>query len=70
MMIDRRGFVAGAALIAIAPIRALSTPPPSLHAATMSSTLFMIDGWSVRRDDEATDQVWIRIGHGWRTAWR
>jgi len=68
-MIDRRAFVAGAALVAVAPIRGLSTPPSSLPAATMSSVVFAIDGWSAP-GDETADQVWIRIGHGWRTAWR
>ena len=29
----------------------------------------MISGWSVP-DDSNVDQVWMRIGHGWKTAWR
>jgi hypothetical protein len=70
MLIDRRAFVAGAAAVAAAPICELSAQPSSLRAATTSAVVFMIDGWSVQSDDETADQVWIRIGHGWRTAWR
>jgi hypothetical protein len=69
-MIDRRTFVAGAAVAVVAPfpdLRArLSSPPP----APTSPVVFMIDGWSVQNDDETADQVWIRIDRGWRTSWR
>jgi hypothetical protein len=70
MMIDRRTFVAGAALVAVAPIRGLSTPPSSLPAATVSPVVFVIDGWGVESDDEKVDGVRIRVNRGWRTAWR
>ena len=71
MMIDRRSFVGGAALAVIAP--ALPLLPPNITgpaAVEMISPALMIDGWSVQGDAGADNQVWIRVGHGWRTAWR
>jgi hypothetical protein len=71
MMVDRRSFVAGAGLAVIAP--ALPLLPPNLIAPTaveMISPALLIDGWSVQGDASADNQVWIRVGHGWRTAWR
>ena len=71
MMIDRRSFVGGAALAVIAP--ALPLLPPNLTrpaAVEMTSPALMIDGWSVQGDAGADNQVWIRVGHGWRTTWR
>jgi hypothetical protein len=70
MTIDRRAFVAGTALMVVAPIRGLAMQPSSSAAAAMRPVVFMIDGWSVGSDDDTVDQVWIRIGHGWRSAWR
>jgi hypothetical protein len=69
MMIDRRAFVAGS-LVALTPaLRVL----PSGVAAMASNGLqpvLMIDGWSRRDDSERDNQVWMRVGYGWRTAWR
>ena len=66
--IDRRAFVAGTTLVAFAPaiefLPALLSPP----AANASRLVFMIDGWSVPND--SADEVWIRVGRSWRTAWR
>ena len=30
----------------------------------------MIDGWSAQDDGDPDNQIWIKVGHGWRTAWR
>ena len=68
MMIDRRAFVAGTALVAIAPAIEFLPAPLSAPAANASRLLFMIDGWSVASD--SADEVWIRVGRSWRTAWR
>ena len=27
-------------------------------------------GWSRQDDTDPDDQVWLSVGHGWRTAWR
>ena len=70
MMIDRRTFVAGAALAVVAPFPDLPTQPSSPPAARPSHVVFAIDGWSVQEGGETADLVWIRIDRGWRAAWR
>ena len=69
MMIDRRAFVAGTALLAVAPASGCcrwTLPRTSLTRAPV----LMIDGWSAQDDGDPGNQIWIKVGHGWRTAWR
>jgi hypothetical protein len=69
-MIDRREFIAGTAVITVAPTLVLSrTQFPPVETAT-KPVAFMIEGWSVQDDSGTAEQVWIRVGHSWRTAWR
>jgi hypothetical protein len=70
MMIDRRAFVAGTAALAVAPACGLLPPDAAASVADVRSPVLMIDGWSVQDDSDPGDQVWIKVGHGWRTAWR
>jgi hypothetical protein len=70
MTIDRRAFVAGTALLAVAPACGLLQLDAAVNLADVRSPVLMIDGWSVQGDSDPGDQVWIKIGHGWRTAWR
>jgi hypothetical protein len=70
MMIDRRTFIVGTGLAAVMPTSALSLMQLPSDAPTPSGVVFMIDGWSVPSETGPDDQVWVRIGHGWRTAWR
>ena len=78
MMIDRRGFLVSMALATVAPVLgALRTRPKPIAttqatsvATDLSSTAFMIDGWSTQDDSAIGDQIWIRIDRSWRTAWR
>jgi hypothetical protein len=70
MLIDRRVFVAGAAMAAVMPIPKLPAQPSPPTVATMGSAAFFIDGWSKPVNETIVDQVWIRIGPGWRTSWR
>jgi hypothetical protein len=75
MTIDRRAFVAGTALVVIAPafglLPAEAAPSvPSPNAPSVSRVVFMIVGWSAHDESTEDNQVWIRIGHSWRTAWR
>jgi hypothetical protein len=70
MMINRRAVVAGVALTAIAPILDSSAQQPSAPASGANRVVFRIEGWSRHDADVTADEVWIRIGHGWRTAWR
>jgi len=69
MMIDRRAFVAGTALVAVAPAIRLM---PLDAAASVADTapVLMIDGWSAQDDGDPGNQIWMKVGHGWRTAWR
>jgi hypothetical protein len=68
MVIDRRAFVAGTTLVAFAPALEFLAVPLSLPAANANRLVFMIDGWSVPSD--SADEVSIRVGRSWRTAWR
>jgi hypothetical protein len=68
MMVDRRAFVAGTALLAVAP--GLLPLDAAADVADGRSPVLMIDGWSMQDDGDPSNQVWIRLGHGWRTAWR
>ena len=70
MMVDRRAFVAGAALLAVAPACGLLPLDAAANVADARSPVLMIDGWSAQDDSDPADQVRIRVGHGWRTAWR
>ena len=70
MMIDRRAFVAGSALVAVAPACGLLPLNAAADVTDERSPVLMIDGWSPQDDSDPGNQVWIRIGHGWRTAWR
>jgi hypothetical protein len=71
MIIDRRAFVAGAAVAAFSPalpLLASDVAVPELNA--VQPTVFMISGWSSEADGSSTDEIWMRVGYGWRTAWR
>ena len=70
MTIDRREFVVGAALAAVAPTLALLQSPSAAPATTVGRVAFMIDGWNALDDGGAGEQLWIRVGHSWRAAWR
>ena len=70
MMIDRRAFIVGTGLAAVMPTSALALMQPPSAASPPGGVVFMIDGWSSRSEDGPDDQVWVRIGHGWRAAWR
>jgi hypothetical protein len=70
MIVDRRFFIAGATLAAFTPaLRILPSEGavPELNAIQQPS--LMISGWSVE-NGSLDDQVWMRVGLGWRTAWR
>jgi hypothetical protein len=69
-MIDRRTFVAGVAVVVVVrPADSMAVPsvPASGRATPVT---FLIDGWSARSDDKASDQNWIRVDRGWRACWR
>jgi len=70
MMIDRRTFVVGTSLAAVMPTSALALMQPPSVAPPLGGVVFMIDGWSVPSEASPDGEMWLRIGHGWRTAWR
>lgn len=69
MTIDRRVFIAGASLSIVTPAFRLS---PDFAAAELGAIepVFLISGWSPQDDSGTDNQVWLAVGHGWRTAWR
>ncbi|MBT1510307.1 hypothetical protein KIP88_07305 [Bradyrhizobium sp. SRL28] len=70
MIVDRRVFVAGAAVAAVAPaFRMLPAKAAVPETAAIQQPAFMISGWSAE-DGSVDNQVWLRVGLGWRTAWR
>ena len=70
MTIDRRTFIIGTGVAAIAPGLQLWPLQLPARAAAMNRVEFMIEGWSVEDASEVTEQVWIRLDRTWRTAWR
>ena len=70
MMVDRRVFIAGAALAAFAPaLRIWPSEAAVPKSDAIQQVAFMISGWS-EEDSKIDNQVWMRVGLGWRTAWR
>ena len=74
-MIDRRDFMVGTALVAIAPPLELLPTHVPLRDTRLGRPTFMINGWSTSRAegdnaDAASDQIWIIVDRSWRTAWR
>jgi hypothetical protein len=71
MIIDRRAFVAGAAAAAFSPALPLLASDVAVpELSVVQPPVFMISGWSTSDDGSAGDEIWMRVGHGWRTAWR
>jgi hypothetical protein len=69
-MIDRRAFVAGTALVAVAPVCRLLTLDDVASVTDVTAPAFAVDGWSAKDESNPDNQIWLKIGHGWRTAWR
>jgi len=70
MIVDRRVFVAGAALAAFTPaLRLLPSEAAVPESGAIRQTALMISGWSPE-SGSVDNQVWMRVGLGWRTAWR
>jgi hypothetical protein len=71
MMIDRRVFVAGAALVVVTPVVRFLPADAAVPALNdVTEPVFMISGWSQQDAIDPDNQVWLSVGHGWRTAWR
>lgn len=70
MMIDRRTFVSGTAVLAVAP--ALNLAPVLLQErkGQARQLVIKIEGWNEPRRSGADEEVWISLDRSWRTAWR
>jgi hypothetical protein len=69
-MLGRRGFISGTALLAVAPVPEIHTPPLDPLSSTIGGVAYQIEGWSTSTGASALDQVSIRINAGWRASWR
>ena len=70
MIVDRRVFVNGAALAAFTPaLRFLPSEAAVPEAGAIQQPALMISGWSLE-NSSLDNQVWMRVGLGWRAAWR
>lgn len=69
MTINRRTFIAGAAVTALTPALQLTPTQLAIPIEAADRLIFLIEGWSVP-DNPADDVVSIRIDRYWRTVWR
>jgi hypothetical protein len=82
MIIDRRKFIQGSALVASTSVLATLIPrslapqmqcvrsEESADAAVESPVVFKIDGWNLDDERPEENEMLIRINQSWRTAWR
>jgi hypothetical protein len=70
MTINRREFLVGTAVMALAPTLKLLPSLRTSNATELNPVTFMIDVWSSQDHSETANLVWMRIGHSWRTNWR
>ena len=69
-MIDRREFVSGTALVAVAPTLSLLPVALPTPAAETNRLVMKIDGWSTPGQRGTDREAWIMVDRSWRTAWR
>ena len=70
MIVDRRVFVAGTALAALSSaFRLLPSEAAAAEVGAVEQPTLMISGWSAETGS-LDNQIWIRVGFGWKTAWR
>jgi hypothetical protein len=70
MMIDRRSVIAGTALAVVAPALSFASALVPTPAAEATRWVVKIHGWNVSGEANAAEEIWIRINHSWRVAWR
>ena len=69
-MIDRRKFVSGTALVAVAPTLSLLPVALPTPAAETNCLVMKIVGWSTPGQRDTDEEVWVTVNRSWRTAWR
>ncbi len=70
MTLDRRAFIVGTGIVAMAPVCELWPLPAPARAADVRQVEFMIEGWSMDDGSASPDRVWLRLDRSWRAAWR
>ena len=71
MIVDRRIFLAGAALAAVTPaIQLLPSDLAGPELNVIEPPVLKISGWSAPDILDPDNQLWVRVGLGWRAAWR
>ena len=70
MTIDRRTFMSGTAVLAVAPALNLAPVLLPLRKGQASRLVIKIEGWSEPHQSGADEEVWISLDRSWRTAWR
>jgi hypothetical protein len=70
MTLDRRTFIVGTGIVAMAPAFELWPLPAPARATEVRPVEFMIEGWSLNDGSAAPNRVWIRLDGSWRAAWR
>ena len=70
MLIDRREFVTGAALVTLAPTPALPSTRVAAPSAKHGQLVMKIEGWTSPDQSGADDEIWIKLDRSWRAAWR
>jgi hypothetical protein len=71
MTLDRRTFIVGTGIVAMAPaFEPWALPAASASAADIHHVEFAIDGWSPDDGSTASTPVWIKLDRSWRAAWR
>ena len=71
MIVDRRIFLAGVALAAVTPaIQLLPSGFAEPELNEFEPPVFKISGWSPADVLNPDNQLWMRVGLGWRTTWR
>jgi hypothetical protein len=69
-MIDRRAFMSSSALVALAPRLSFASALPAPPAAEATRLVVKIAGWSQSDESNPSEEIWIRVNHSWRAAWR
>jgi hypothetical protein len=82
MLIDRRGSMQGAALIAVSnllplssDIRSYASPSPDIAPieggviGTAANPIFRVNEWD-SLGDSTGDEIFVSVNQAWRTAWR
>ena len=69
MILDRRAFIVGTGIVAMAPTLELLPLRALARAVEVDQVAFMIEGWSRDEGSASPDRLWLRLDRSWRAAW-